>query len=162
MKKKILFLVSLLISAMLLQQTATAQNKSTGSSYENAVGMRIEFGNSYGTLVGFSAKHFFNDNAAGEMQVLFGDHFIILEPEIQYHGDITNAAGLKWYVGFGPGFAFASGGATDVLLRPMVGLDYKINEVPLNFSFDWRPAFVVTHSTTFNAARFGLALRYAF
>jgi hypothetical protein len=43
----------------------------------------------------------------------------------------------------------------------VLGLDYKINNVPLNFSFDWRPAFVVTHGTSFNAARFGLGFRYA-
>ena len=53
------------------------------------------------------------------MMILFGDHITLLEPEVQYHGDIANAAGLKWVLGFG-------------------------------------------HTTDFNAARFGLALRYAF
>jgi hypothetical protein len=64
-------------------------------------------------------------------------------------------------IGFGPGVAF-SHGTTDFLLRPLAGLDYKINDVPLNFTFDWRPAFVVTHGSDFNAARFGLAVRYCF
>ena len=48
---------------------------------------------------------------------------------------------MKWYIGFGPGFAFASGGS-DVLLRPMVGLDYKINQVPINFAFVWHPSLL--------------------
>jgi hypothetical protein len=63
-------------------------------------------------------------------------------------------------LGGGTGFAF--GDQFNFLLRPLAGLDYKINDVPLNFTFDWRPAFVLTHGTDFNAARFGLAVRYCF
>lgn len=162
MKKSGLFLLCMAISFLFLQQ-AGAQKKSMGTSpsYDNAVGMRIELGSDYGTFAGISGKHFFDANNAGEVQVLFGDHITLLEFEYQYHGDIPNAAGLKWLVGFGPGFAFGNG-TTDVLLRPLVGLDYKIPQVPLNFTFDWRPAFIVTHGTDFNAARFGIAVRYAF
>lgn len=164
MKRKVLFPLALFVaSTFLLQQNTIAQKKGEGSSYTNAAGMRIELGSDFGTLVGFSFKHFFSEHAAGEMQLLFGrNNSIILEPEIQYHGDIANAEGLKWYVGFGPGFAFASGGESDVLLRPMVGLDYKIKQVPLNFAFDWRPSFAVTHGSHFTPARFGIVLRYAF
>jgi hypothetical protein len=144
--------------SLVFAQQASAQK---GSSYENAVGMRVEFGSNYGTWAGLSGKHFFNENVAGEMMILFGDHVTLLEPELQYHGEIANAEGLKWVLGFGPGFAFGNG-TSDVLLRPLAGLDYKIADVPINFTFDWRPAFVLTHGTDFNAARFGLAVRYAF
>lgn len=91
--------------------------------------------------------------------------------EYQYDADVPNAAGLKSYAGFGPGIALSkkyyhyygySSGGTDVLLRPSVGLDYKVDNVPLNFFFDWRRAFVLTHGTDFNAARFGLGARFAF
>lgn len=72
--------------------------------------------------------------------------------------DITkNIAAQKYYHYYG-----YSDGGTDVLLRPTVGVDYKVNNVPLNFSFDWRPAFVVTNGTDFNTATFGLACRFAF
>lgn len=142
-----------------------------GTDYTNAIGMRIDFGSDYGTYAGISGKHFFDTNNAGEAQVLFGSNSTMINLEYQYHADIPNAAGLKWYAGFGPGIAFSkkyyhyygySSGGTEVLLRPSVGLDYKVNNVPLNFAFDWRPAFVVTHGTDFNAARFGLGFRYAF
>lgn len=144
--------------SFLFVKQASAQK---GSSYENAVGMRIEFGSKWGTWAGFSGKHFFNENVAGELMLLFGDGVTLLEPEIQYHGDVPNAEGLKWLIGFGPGLAFGSG-QTDLLLRPLAGLDYKINDVPINLTFDWRPGIKVTHGSDFNAARFGLGLRYAF
>jgi len=158
MKKNRVLFLCLALSFVFVQQ-ASAQK---GSSYENAVGMRIDFGSSFGTLVGLSGKHFFNDNVAGEMQLLFGNGGTLIEPELQYHGDIQNAAGLKWLIGFGPGFAFGNG-QTDVLLRPSIGLDYKLaNDVPINLTFDWRPAFIVTHGSYTEAARFGFVVRYTF
>jgi hypothetical protein len=48
------------------------------------------------------------------------------------------------------------------LIRPTGGLDYKINGVPLSFSFDWRPTFFIGENSDFEAARFGLGFRYAF
>ncbi|WP_153799511.1 hypothetical protein [Foetidibacter luteolus] len=158
MKHKIL--VAFLFVSALCAVKSMAQ-KSSGTSYTNAVGMRVEFGSEYGTFAGISGKHFFDTHNAGELHVVFGNNTTLIGAEYQYHGDIENAAGLKWYAGFGPGVAF-SDGTTDVLIRPIIGLDYKINQVPLSFGFDWRPAFVVTHGSDFNAARFGLGIRYAF
>ena len=79
----------------------------------------------------------------------------------QYHGDISGADGLKWFAGGGPSIVFFDGGS-DFLLRPTVGLDFKINDVPLAFSFDWRPAIYFGDGGDFEPARFGLGFRYAF
>ena len=170
-------ILSVMALAVTLQlTTAGTANAQKGSTYENAIGMRLEVGSDYGTQVGVSGKHFFDAHNAGEAQVLFGNRITMINLEYQYHGDIPNAAGLKWVAGIGSGIAFSkkyssydyywesyysTGGGTDILIRPVLGLDYKINNVPLNFSFDWRPAFVVTHGTSFAAARFGLGFRYA-
>jgi hypothetical protein len=170
-------LLSVMALAVTLQMTtADTASAQKGISYDNAIGMRLEVGNNYGTQVGVSGKHFFDAHNAGEAQVLFGSSLTMINLEYQYHGDIPNASGLKWVAGIGPGIAFSkkyatysyywdsyytSGGGTDVYIRPVLGLDYKINNVPLNFSFDWRPAFAVTHGTSFSAARFGFAFRYA-
>jgi hypothetical protein len=175
MLRKLLSVVALAVTLQfIIAEKAVAQK---GTSYDNAVGMRLEVGSNYGTQVGVSGKHFFDAHNAGEAQVLFGSGLTTINLEYQYHGDIANAAGLRWVAGAGAGLAFSkkysaydyywesyyySGGGTDVFIRPVVGLDYKINNVPLNFSFDWRPSFVVTHGTSFNAARFGLGFRYAF
>jgi hypothetical protein len=173
MMKKLFSVTVLIIALQVGASNKAAAQK--GTNYKNAVGMRIDFGSDYGTYAGISGKHFFDARNVGEAQLLFGNNSTMINLEYQYHADMPNAAGLKWYAGIGPGFTFSkksyhygyyysyySGGGTDVLIRPTVGLDYKVNDVPLNFSFDWRPAFVVTHGTDFSAARFGLAARYAF
>ena len=175
MIKKLLSVVVLAVTLQLGISGKTAAQK--GTSYENAVGMRLEVGSDFGTQVGISGKHFFNTHSAGEAQVTFGSHLTMIGVEYQYHGDIPNAEGLKWVAGIGPGVAFsksysvydyywghyyAGGGGTDFIIRPVAGLDYKVKNIPLNFSFDWRPPFVVTHGTSFTAARFGMAFRYTF
>lgn len=136
-----------------------SMNASAQSTYKNALGMRVDFGTG-GTYVGFSGKHFFNANNAGEAMLLFGSGVTLLGFEYQYHGQIQNAPGLMWTAGIGPALAF--GGGTELLFRPIVGLDYKINNVPLNMGFDWRPYFTTASgvSNRFQAARFGLAFRY--
>ena len=156
--KKFLVVIVLFTS---LHFVASAQK---GGNYSTSVGLGIDFGSDFGTLVGVSAKHFFSAHDAGQAELQFGSDVVAIGLEYLYHGDIQNAAGLKWYAGLGPQVAFStsSGGGTDLLFRPMIGLDYKINQVPLSFSFDWRPAFVATHGTAFDAARFGLGFRYAF
>lgn len=134
-----------------------------GSDYNTAVGLHVDVGTG-STWVGPAVKHFFNHNSAGQAELLFASAAILIGAEYQYNGDIQNASGLKWYAGIGPSIAFytVQGGGVDLILRPVVGLDYKINNVPLNFAFDWRPAFVLTHGTNFEAGRFGLGFRYAF
>ncbi|HEU4634029.1 MAG TPA: hypothetical protein VFS22_08600 [Flavisolibacter sp.] len=144
-----------------LHMGASAQK--TGSGYDNGLGFRIDFGSGE-TVFGFSGKHFFTQNHAGEAQLLFGSGITYIDLEYQYHAPIKNAAGLQWYAGVGPMFGFYSGGS-DIFLRPVGGLDYKLNNAPINFSFDWRPTFRITHSSygdQFTAGRFGLAARYAF
>jgi hypothetical protein len=168
--KKNLFrcLVTLVIIQLIFAEGSFAQKTGTkqsgaGSDYETAFGLRVEVGSKYGTWVGPSIKHFFNDNDVAEGTLLFAPNNIILGAEYQYHGDVANAPGLKWYIGFGAAYAFGTNNTeSDALIRPVFGLDYKITDVPINFTFDWRPAFVVTHGTDFNAARFGFALRFAF
>jgi hypothetical protein len=146
MIKKLLSVMALVVALQVGSSHKALAQK--GTDYTNAIGMRLEVGSNYGTFVGVSGKHFFDTHNAGEAQVLFGSGGTMINFEYQYHGDVPNAAGLKWVAGIGPGIAFAkkytsysyywghyysSGGGTDVLLRPVLGLDYKINNVPLIF-----------------------------
>jgi hypothetical protein len=149
-------------------QNSTASKKSSiGTYYTNSAGVRLEFGSGYGTLFGFSGKHFFTDHHAGEAQLLFGTGVTLLDLEYQYHAPIVGTDGLQWYAGAGMALAFSNGdfessGSTAFLLRPIGGLDYKFANGPINLSFDWRPALQLSGGSHFTAGRFGLAARYVF
>jgi hypothetical protein len=159
MKKNLLSAVlAFLLLACAME--ASAQHSAGGSSYTNGLGLGIDFGDG-ATLAGISGKHFFSENNVGQAEILFGDHFTHISAYYLYHKQIENAAGLRWFLGFGGTFALYKHGS-DFLIRPVAGLDYKINNVPIDISFDWRPAFRVTHDADFTAARFGLGFRYTF
>jgi len=131
------------------------------STYRTAVGLTIDFGRGP-TLVGPAVKHFFRPNQAGQFEVLFGNNYTQIDALYEYHGPIENAAGLKWYAGIGPGVGLYDGGS-NFLIKPLGGLDYKINNVPLDFHFDWRPTVTFYDGgSDFEPARFSLGFRYAF
>jgi hypothetical protein len=133
---------------------------SHAQDYKTAVGLHLDVGNG-GTFVGPHIKHFFDEKGAVEGSVVFGNGATILQAFYQYHGDISGADGLKWYLGGGPSVAFGNG-STEFLLRPMTGLDFKIKDVPIALAFDWRPwiSLASNVSNRFEAGRFGLSFRY--
>ncbi len=146
------------ISLFTLVVICTATTNAQG--YKTAAGLQLDFGNG-STLVGPAIKYFFKENNALEGEILFGSGVTYLNAFYQYQKEIPNAKGLEWYLGGGPSFAFFSG-ATRVFLRPMVGLDYKLGDVPLALSFDWRPSIYLgsTYGSRFAGGRFGLGFKY--
>jgi hypothetical protein len=153
MKKKIFLALFL---AGIMYSFSNAQ-----STYNTAIGLGIDFGDGQ-TLVGPSVKHFFAPNHAGQFEAMFGDHYTVLQGFYEYHKAIPNATGLQWFLGVGAGVGLYKGGS-EFLMRPIGGLDYKINNVPLAFSFDWRPAIAIGDGdSNFEPGRFGLGFRYAF
>ena len=138
----------------------SAQRSATGGDYRNAIGLGIDFGDGL-TLVGPSFKHFFTEEHAGQAEVLFGDSYTVIQAIYQYHGAIEGAEGLRWFAGAGLGVGLQENNSA-FLIRPTGGLDYKIPNVPLAFSFDWRPTFFLQDDSDFEAARFGLGFRFAF
>ncbi|MBK0382943.1 hypothetical protein I5M32_08220 [Pedobacter sp. SD-b] len=134
----------------------------SAQSYTTSAGLGIDFGTGQ-TLVGPTLKHFFNANNAIEADILFGSNNTLIAAYYQYHQDFKGASGLKWYLGGGPAVNLYSGGSS-FFLRPMVGLDYKIDNAPLALSFDWRPSIYLgdTVGDRFTAGRFGLGFKYVF
>ena len=148
--KTILLLVLLCLSAPLFSQ-----------SKMGSVGLGIDFGGD-ATLVGPSYKQLFSQKFASQAEILFGGNLTAFNGFYQYIDAFPNAKGLRWYAGVGPTILLFTGGSA-FLLRPMMGLDLKIPEVPLNFSFDWRPAIGLTKNAGgFEPGRFGLGIRYVF
>ena len=127
---------------------------SNAQLYDAAAGLGLDFGDG-STLVGFSGKYFFGEHHAVQGELLFGSSAVNVL--YAYHDGFPGAENLQWFAGGGLGFLFGSGDS-DVGLRPIVGLDYKINDVPLAFSFDWRPYISFDEGSA--AARFGLGIRY--
>lgn len=141
--------------------TNVAQAQVNGPSYKTAGGVRVDFGDGI-TGFGLNVKHFLTSTNALDGSLVFYDGGIVgLGGEFQYNDDINGAQGLKYYAGIGPNFLFGNN-STAVQLRPVLGLDYKINEAPINLAFDWRPMFTMNQGTDFNAGRFGLSVRFAF
>lgn len=153
--KKLLF--TLIAGAALLTTGLNAQ----AQTYKTGAGLGIDFGNG-ATMVGPSIKHFFNQNSAIEGDVLFGGSSTLIQAFYQYNAPIKGAAGLQWYLGGGPGINLYDGGST-FMIRPMVGLDYRISGAPIGFNFDWRPALqFYDGGNDFEAGRFGLGIKYIF
>jgi hypothetical protein len=166
MKRKLLIVFAVIFVGSLALNDASAQRRkaTTSASYNTALGLGIDFGDDP-TFVGPSIKHFFTPNNVGKAEVLFGRHTTMLSLYYQYHGDIPNAAGLKWTLGLGGSldfYSFRGYNQTDFAFRPTGGFDYKIPNVPLQFEFDWRPFLQVTHNGGSEVGRFGFGFRYCF
>lgn len=129
------------------------------SDYTTAVGLGLDFGSGF-TLVGPSAKFFLADVHAVQGEVMFESGVTVITGLYEYHGPISGADGLKWFAGAGPSILlFGDGIGAEIALRPTVGLDYKIDSVPLAFSFDWRPTIGLGDLNN-EVGAFGLGIRY--
>jgi hypothetical protein len=152
--KKLLFIAFL---AFMLSPSIKAQ------VYTGAVGLGIDLPEGR-TYVGPSGKYFFAENHAGSFDAGFADGATKLEALYLYHGLFTGTETLQWFVGSGPTLLMFNGGGSSVGLRFSGGLDFKIPDVPLAFSADWRPYLSLESGITdrFTAGVFCLGFRYAF
>jgi hypothetical protein len=151
--KKFLFLA--LAAFTLGSNVVTAQ-----SDYTFAAGLGLDLFSGV-TLVGPSTKYFFAEEHAGLAEVMFETNLTTITALYEYHGAISGADGLKWFAGAGPSILFFGNGiGAEVALRPVVGLEYKINNVPLAFSFDWRPFIGLGDILGNEVGAFGLGIRY--
>ena len=150
--KKLLFLVAAVI---LGTNVSNAQ-----SDYTFAAGLGLDLFSGV-TLVGPSAKYFFAEEHAGQAELMFESGLTTLTALYEYHGDISGADGLQWFAGAGPSILFFGEGiGTEIALRPIVGLDYKIDGVPLAFSFDWRPFIGLGDLLGNEVGAFGIGVKY--
>src|SRR4026209_972069 len=74
-------------------------SQSTGSSYQTALGFKIYPG-------AISIKHFVKDDVALEGLLSFWNHGFRVTGLYEFHGDIRDVNGLKWYVGPGAHLGF--------------------------------------------------------
>lgn len=147
-------------------QGASAQAK--GSSYKTALGVKFYPG------AGITLKHFVKSNAALEGIAYFWRDGMRITGLYEFHGNISGAPGLKWYVGPGAHVGFwnnrywrnsrypdYNGGAL-VGIDGVLGLDYKFKGAPINMSIDWQPSYEFGTYGGFYGNWGGLAIRYTF
>ncbi len=151
------------ISVILLccfTQDLSAQTNISSQDYTTSLGVKFYPG-------AVTIKHFLNEKAAIEGLGYFWNRGARITGLYEFHWDIPNAAGLKWYAGPGAHVGFYSakyGGGSSVGVDGVIGLDYKIKGAPINLSLDWQPSFEFgnTYGNGFAGNWGGLAIRYVF
>jgi hypothetical protein len=154
----------LLLSAFISLFVLSAKSQSLDYTYKTAIGVKVWDGG------GFTIKHFVNEKAALEGIVYFWDNSFRITGLYEFHGDISGAKGLKWYIGPGAHIGFYQyhndpyyndNNETYIGIDGVIGLDYKFNKAPINISLDWQPSFEFGTNRGFVGSWGGLGVRYA-
>ena len=148
--KKAGIIFSVLVS-FLFAGSAKAQD------YKAAIGIRFS---SKAALVNnsVSLKYFFTEKTAVEGLITFNDPFALGILVEQHKPLVTN--NFKYF--YGGGFYGAFTGTRRAGLQGVIGLDYKVPMIPLNFSIDWKPELTFTKEFSFEPQTLGLSTRFTF
>jgi hypothetical protein len=144
-------IISIIVITSVILQCKIAKSQ----DYHTGIGVRLG-----GVTSGLSVKHFVNSNGALEGILGFGYRSFLITGLYEYHLDIANAPGLRWFYGGGAhiGFfryggyyyAYRHGhyiyyvdepGMTSVVggLDFILGLEYKFRGAPLTVGLDLKP-----------------------
>lgn len=151
----------LILSSLLLICFSIVNAQSMGRTYKTALGVKVWDG------AGISFKTFVAPNNALEVIGYFYNKGTRLTGLYEIHGNVSDAPGLRWYIGPGAhiGFYDYNGYKGDKAVAGVdgvLGLDYKINKAPINISIDWQPSFEFADGRGFAGSWGGLGIRYAF
>ncbi|SOD14245.1 hypothetical protein [Pedobacter xixiisoli] len=157
-------------TAVKSRSKVTQQSKSnTGglASYKAALGLKFIYGVSATGKVFLKDKHALEGivryNGAGGL----GSN-IAFTALYQYHNNIKDVDGLRWYIGGGGYVNHFSwkdndiAGVTTFGASGVIGLEYKIKSLPLAISADWVPGYVISKNIGFSAENGGIGIKYTF
>jgi hypothetical protein len=148
MKKYIiLFLLSLALTVSVF-----AQRKGMGIGYTTALGAKF-----YPAAFTIKQKIVPNVMLEGLMYFWNGARVTGL---VEWHHNIQGLPGLRWYAGPGVHLQFNETSSNYFGIDGVVGLDWKIKNVPINLSLDWQPSFDFTNNNNFKGEFGGLSIRY--
>jgi hypothetical protein len=161
--------ISALILVACISAPAVGQQLKTGTSYNTAIGVR-----GLGTS-GLTIKHFTESNKAIEGIIGFYPNAFSATLLVERYAPAFSEPGLKWYYGIGGHVATQSDVVSnDGLYRRetsevglgidgIFGIEYKIREVPIAMSLDFKPFFeVATDGDAFIALDPGLGIKVTF
>lgn len=149
--KKIAIIPAFLFIAVLWSLNVNSQ------SYRTAAGIRIS-SQQPAVNNSITLKHFFNESLAIEGLLSFGDP-VALGALLEKNRPI-GPNGLNWFWGAGAYFAF--GGPRNGGLQGALGLDYRIPNLPLNISVDWKPELNLAEQFSFEPAAVAVSARFVF
>lgn len=143
-----------------IMYSGTLEAQSMGRTYKTALGVKVWDG------AGISFKTFVANTNAFEVIAYLHRHGTRITGLYEIHGDIAGAPGLKWYIGPGAHIGFYEKGYTNnnviAGIDGVLGLDYKVNRAPINFSLDWQPSFEFADGRGFAGSWGGFGVRYTF
>jgi hypothetical protein len=151
MKKQLLLICFILVTTIF---SANAQ-----SEYKNAIGVKYyPFGVTY--------KHFFNEkNAVEAIGYIWSDYGFRFTGLYSWNWQLANVQGLTWYAGPGAHLGFYDGDKKDgfyIGIDGVLGIEYKINQIPVAFSLDWQPSFEFGPSDSGFESFGGIGIKYTF
>lgn len=138
-----------------------AQEVKAQTPYKSALG--LVFDGHDGSNVGIQYKTAVGPTTAFQAQAAFRSNWISLGADYQYEKAIAGAQGLAWYAGGGAQIGFWTGdgdGDARVGLRPQIGLEYRIPEVPLAFHLDYKPTIGIVNSSGFHGDGFTFGVKF--
>lgn len=152
---------TLMVAIILFVSSLVAAQDVSGPPYVAAVGGKISSG------LAFSYKQFITGKNAIEAQALFFKEGIRFVGLYEFHFPLEGVGGLAWYVGPGAHVGFYTSkykrlndSNADLGIDGVIGLDYKIPNIPINLSLDWQPSFSLLGNAGLQPQFGGLAIRY--
>ena len=166
MKKVFTILCFTVIAIFAIQSSSKAQG------YDNAIGVRLGVSN------GITFKTTLGENKMLDLIADYrstdGSKYFRVTGLYEIYKPIENVPGLNWYYGFGGTlgsvkYSYDYGYAThdnshDLYLSAdgVLGLDYKVQDAPIDFSLDWKPALQLAPDAHFDSSGLGLSVRFTF
>lgn len=122
-------------------------------NYDNALGIRL------GSWPGITYKHFVTQRGAFEAILSTKWHGYMFHGLYEVHHKVFNEPGFNFYYGAGghvghwnvrthrhPWYDDA-GTYSAIGVDGILGLEYTLSTIPLNFSIDWKPMFNIVNYT---------------
>ncbi len=158
----------MVVMTALMLSAITAKSQDMDQTYTTGLGLKL-----WRDGAGITIKHFIGNNHALEGVGYFWNGGARITGLYEFHFNIGNAPGLKWYIGPGAHVGFYNGTHQDpygyygssssyVGIDGVLGLDYKFNRAPINLSIDWQPSMEFGNGRGFYGGWGGLGIRYTF
>jgi len=134
--------------------------------YNTGIGFRGGFAN------GITVKHFLNERSAFEGIIASRWRGLEITGLYEIHNTAFDVDRLNWYFGFGGHLGFWNGdyagwgdegsNYTVIGVDGILGIEYNFEELPINLSLDWKPAFNIVGYSGFWGDGGAFSIRYIF